>query len=108
MNARFTTHMNYPRVDIIPSGEFSHFGGVVEVHFLKLNLETGVDKLAPFLRVNVSFGDLSPDEAYEWARVIEVASELAKNRPRPFWDVPVDDARRAAWSWLRDNEYWKP
>lgn len=108
MNARFTTHMNYPRVDIIPSGDFHAFGGMIEVHFLKLDRETGKQELAPFIRANVNFGDLTPDEARSWAKVLEVAGELASNRPRPTWSDAVDDARRAAWVWLRDNGYWKP
>ena len=88
MNARFTTHMSYPRVDLIPDGEFTFFRAMVEVHFLKFDSQTGKQDLAPFIRCNCSFGDLTPDEASAWAKTLEVAGDLAKNRPRPSWDVP--------------------
>jgi hypothetical protein len=106
MKAKFSLRMgaNYPVVELCPDYcDLDGFDGRAEIHFLKMDIDTGRSYLAPFIRVNASLHhDMTPDHAQEWANVIEAAAGFAQRARAPYLEIA--DVFTEAWMWV---DAWK-
>lgn len=81
MNYRYSGYPKYPRIDLTPEPDgFTHFGGVVEVHFLELSVPEFEMRYSPHVNLNCTLQDLAPTEAYAWADTLKLAADIAAER----------------------------
>ena len=99
---------DYPVVKIKPGNdEFKAFDGLVEIHFLALDIDTGRYELKPFISLNTSLRNMTADEAADWAECLHSAVGIASEiKPSPSSGLrPVSNE---VWKWVNDWQQAHP